>query len=200
MTIFDYVAGALLLVSGLVGLVRGATREVTTVVALVLAAIIAVFCVRFTGPIAASAIHAVWLADTVAVLVTFAVVYLLLRLIGMALTHTVQQTGLSGLDRLLGFGVGLVRGLVVLGGFILLVNAATPPERMPRWITTAKLYPLASAAGGALRAFAPEGMKMAHDVAPALEDAVSGHDETTGRAHDRKRHRTDQDDQSEDDR
>jgi len=167
-TAFDYAAGLLLLVSGLFGFARGATHEITTVLALVAAAILSVAALRFTGPLALHAIHTPWLATAAAVLLTFILVYAVLRLIGGALTRGVKQTSLSGLDRLLGFGVGLVRALVAMGGFILLIDAATPPERMPAWITGAKLYPLASAASGALRTFAPQGLKVAHDVAPAI--------------------------------
>lgn len=173
MTAFDYAAGILLVVSGLFGFARGATHEVTTVVALVVAAILAVAALRFTGPLALHAIHTPWLAKAAAVLLTFILVYAILRLIGGALSRGVKQTSLSGLDRLLGLGVGLVRALVVLGGFILLIDAATPQERMPAWITGAKLYPLASAAGGALRTFAPRGLKVAQSVAPDLADDVT---------------------------
>ena len=35
MTAFDYIAGAILIVSGVIGLARGATREITTVIAFV---------------------------------------------------------------------------------------------------------------------------------------------------------------------
>jgi membrane protein required for colicin V production len=171
---FDYAAGLLLVVSGLFGFARGATHEITTVVALVVAAILAVGALRFTGPLALHAIHTPWVAKAAAVLVTFILVYAILRLIGGALSRGVKQTSLSGLDRLLGFGVGLVRALVVLGGFILLIDAATPPERMPGWITGAKLYPLASAAGGALRTFAPRGLKVAETVTPDLADDMTG--------------------------
>ena len=186
MTAFDYAAGVLLLVSGLFGFARGATHEITTVVALVVAAILAVAALRFTGPLALHAIHTPWLAKAAAVLLTFIVVYIVLRMIGGALTRGVKQTSLSGLDRLLGFGVGLVRALVALGGFILLIDAATPPERMPAWITGAKLYPLASAAGGALRTFAPQGLKVAHDVAPSLADTVPGDPPATRSPHHRR--------------
>jgi membrane protein required for colicin V production len=173
MTAFDYAAGALLLLSGLLGLARGATHEVTTVVALVAAAILAVAALRFTDPLALQMIHTPWLAKAAAILVTFVLVYAALRMIGGALTRGVKQTSLSGLDRLLGFGIGLVRAMVVLGGFILLVDAATPPERMPAWIRGARLYPLASAAGGALRTFAPRGLRVAETVAPTLADDVA---------------------------
>ena len=182
-TAFDYTAGLLLLVSGLFGFARGATHEITTVVALVVAAILSVAALRFTGPLALHVIHTPWLAKAAAVLLTFILAYAVLRLLGGALTRGVKQTSLSGLDRLLGFGVGLVRALVALGGFILLIDAATPPERMPAWITGARLYPLASAAGGALRTFAPQGLKVAHDVAPSLADAVPDESAATPAPH-----------------
>ena len=175
MTLFDLGAGLVLLVSGVMGLARGATREVTTVIAFVLAAVAAVLCLRFTGPLAAQAIHTVWMANTAAVLVAFIVVYIVLRLIGGSLTQRVRQTAaLSGLDRALGFAIGLVRGLLVVGAVALLIEGATPAERRPAWITQAKLFPLASAAGNALRALAPRGLKAAQGVAPAVEKAVRG--------------------------
>jgi membrane protein required for colicin V production len=114
------------------------------------------------------------MAKAAALLVTFILVYIALRMVGGALTRGVRQTSLSGLDRLLGLGVGVVRALVALGGFMLVIDAAMPPERMPAWITGAKLYPLASAAGGALRTFAPQGLKVARDVAPTLADGAEG--------------------------
>ncbi|MDQ2860774.1 MAG: CvpA family protein [Pseudomonadota bacterium] len=172
LTQFDIVAGLVLAVSGLIGLARGATREVTTVIAFVLAAITAVFGLRFTGPLARHFIATPWIANTVAILIVFVIVYIVLRMIGGRLTHGVRQTILSGFDRALGFAIGLVRGLVVIGLFTLLINAATP-DRMPAWITRAKLYPLANVAGGALRAFAPQGFKVAHDVATGAEQAVT---------------------------
>jgi membrane protein required for colicin V production len=172
MTTFDYIVGAILLISGLIGWVRGATREVTTVIAFIVAAVVAVFGVRFTGPIAEHFIKTVWLAHVAAILGLFVIVYIVLRMIGGALTRGVKMTPLSGIDRLLGLGLGLVRGLVVVGVFFLVMTAATPGSRMPAWITKAKSYPIASLAGHALRQFAPHGFAKAKEAAPALEHAV----------------------------
>ncbi len=192
MTTFDYIAGFILITSGLFGFARGATREITTVIAFTLAAVFAVFALRATGPLARVMIHTVWLANTAAILAGFIFAYVVLRLIGGALVNSVRQTSLSGLDRVLGLGIGIVRALVVLGGFTLLLNAATPPERMPAWILHAKLYPLASAAGGALRAFAPKGLKAARGVAPDLAKAMAGDPdpETPDNAPSHTRHRS----------
>ena len=172
MTLFDVVAGLVLLASGLIAFIRGATREVTTVLAFIAAVFVAVFGLRFTAPIARHAIHTAWIANSVAVLVLFVAAYIVFRVIGGALTQKVRQTALSGLDRLLGLGIGLVRGAVIVGAFTLLINAATPPERMPAWISKAKLYPAASGVASLLRAVAPEGLRMAHTVEPSVRDAV----------------------------
>ena len=69
MTLFDIIALSLLGVSALVGFVRGALREVTTVVAFVIAAFAAVFGLRFAGPLARAALHPAWLGNVTALLV-----------------------------------------------------------------------------------------------------------------------------------
>jgi membrane protein required for colicin V production len=179
LTGFDILAGLVLLVSGLVGYARGATREVTTVIAFLLAVAAAVIGLRFTSPIARHFIHTPWMANAAAALALFIVAYIAFRMVGGALTRSVRQTAtLSGVDRVLGFGIGLIRGLVVLGAFALLIDAATPPERKPAWFLTARLYPLARASGAALEALAPKGLEVAHSVAPVIHDAVDGVDDT----------------------
>jgi membrane protein required for colicin V production len=165
MTLFDLIAGLVLLASALIGFARGATREVTTVVAFVLAVAFATIGVRFVSPIMQQAIHIVWMANTAAVLLLFIFAYVVLRLAAGGLSRRVQQTaGLSGLDRVLGLVIGLVRGLVVIGGFALLLSAVTPEPR-PDWLTRAKLYPVAKAVGDGLRAFAPKNLKAVRDAA-----------------------------------
>jgi membrane protein required for colicin V production len=171
---FDIAVGLVLVVSGLIALIRGATREITTVIAFLLAVFIALYGLRFTGPIAQHAISTGWIASAVAALVTFIAAYIVLRVIGGAITRRVQQTaGLSSLDRILGLAIGLVRGAVVVAAVTLLINAATPPERLPAWIAKARLYPAATMGANALRALAPEGLRMAHSVGPAVRDAVA---------------------------
>ena len=174
MTLFDYFALGILLVSGGVGFVRGATREITTVVAFLCAAALSMFSLRLTGPIARHLVHAGWLADAAAVLSVFVAVYIVVRLLGGMATRGVRATGMSGLDRALGLGVGLARGLVALGALTLLISAATSIDRMPGWVTNAKTYPLADAAARGLKTFAPKSLKFAQEAVPGAENAVAG--------------------------
>ncbi|QUD88832.1 CvpA family protein [Phenylobacterium montanum] len=177
MTLFDFIALVILGVSTLVGLIRGALREVTTVVAFVGAVFIALFALRFTAPMAKAAIHPAWAGNAVAVVVVFLAAYLLLRVIAAAATRSVHQTQVLGTaDRLVGGAFGLVRGLVALGLMTLLFHAATPPEQVPDWISKAKLHPLAEVCATALKTLAPKGLSMAHQLTPAITSAVKGGD------------------------
>ena len=173
MTLFDVIALALLAVSAGVGFFRGAVREMATVLALLVAAAIALWGLRLSGPLAREVMEPAWAANVAAIVVVFTVVYIVLRLLGGGLANRVQATNVLGfLDRLIGAGFGLLRSLVVLGAFSLALNAATPPERMPAWITGAALYPLTRAAGGVLKTFAPKGFDVADRLRPAISDAV----------------------------
>lgn len=177
MTAFDYAGAAVLLISGVVGWARGFTREVVTVIALVLSAVLAMYAVRFTGPLARHIIHTAWLANVLAIVAVFILVYVCVRVIGSAITNRVRETVLSGPDRMLGLGVGLVRGLAVLGAFALFIHVATPPTRVPAWYANARLYPVANLSGSALRTLAPRGFALAKTMEPRLEHAIKGEDE-----------------------
>ena len=182
MTLFDIIALLILGVSCVVGLVRGALREVTTVVAFVVAVFVALLSLRFTAPLARAAVHPAWAANAVAVIVVFLAAYLLIRVLAGALTRTVHDTQILGTaDRLIGGAFGLLRGLVALGLMTLLFHAATPPEQVPGWISEAKLHPLAEMSATALRTLAPKGLSIAHRLSPALSKAVrSGGDPSQG--------------------
>jgi membrane protein required for colicin V production len=179
MSLFDIIAGLLLIVSAIVGLRRGATHEVTTVLAFVAAAVIAVFGLRFTGAVARHMVATPWMANVAALLVSFVAAYIILRLIAGMLTRGVQATVLSGPDRVLGGGIGVARGLIAIGACLLLIDAAVPPQRLPVWITGARLYPVADASASLLRVFAPQGWKLAGDAAPGVANEILGGPGTT---------------------
>jgi membrane protein required for colicin V production len=188
-TQFDLIVILLLSVSGLIGCLRGAAREVMTALAFFLAVVVSLLTLRFASPLFRHWAHPVWLANSLAALTIFVIVYLGVRLLGARLVHDLRQRDhLSLLDRVLGLAIGLIRGIVLLGVFQLVFNAATPAERMPAWIAKARLYPLAVDSGHALRLLAPQGSAVANKLAPALERAVvetssSPSDQTVENAH-----------------
>jgi membrane protein required for colicin V production len=173
-TQFDLIALLILAASGLIGFARGALRELTTLIAFVAAVAIALFALRFTGPIGRHWVHPAWLGNAVALLLGFLVSYIAVRMVGAGVSRSVHDVhALGGLDRVAGLGIGLVRGFVVLGVFQLVFAAATPPERMPKWISHAALYPAAADSGRALKALEPKGLAVASKLAPTLKQAVT---------------------------
>jgi membrane protein required for colicin V production len=185
MTLFDIAGGLVLIVSALAGWIRGGTREVAWVAAFVLAAVISLFALRYSGPIARHAIHTVWMANVVAILVLFLAAYILLRVIAAAFTRSLHRTNtLGGLDRAAGAAFGVIRGLAILGLANLVINAITPADRMPHWISGAMLYPLSDVSAQTLKKFAPQGATLARQVGPTIGHAVE-EDDTTNSAENR---------------
>jgi len=170
-TLFDIVIAVILGVSALVGLSRGAMREMTNVASFVLAVFIAVFGLRFSGPIAAHSIHPGWAANIVAIGLVFLVAYIILRIIGGAMTGSVRGSPVVGpVDRILGLGFGLVRGLIMVGLIVMVLGTAFG-DHMPHGIADAKLFPLAQASATALKAIGPRISPFANHAA---ENAAAG--------------------------
>jgi len=169
MTQFDLLVFVLLAISAAVGFARGAAREIAALVALIGAALIAIFTLTASARAARHFIRTEWLAAGCALLVVFLVVYVILRIVGAALARRIQETRFVGaLDRSVGLAIGLVRGLIVLGALELMFVAATPEDLRPHWIVGATTWPLAQDMGKALKAVAPQGLDIAQRLRPAL--------------------------------
>lgn len=170
---FDIVVLSILLASAGVGFYQGAAREMVAVLSFLIAAVVALLALRFTGPMGRAIVDPDWAGTAGAVLATFVLVYGALRLTGAGLARRIQETQILGLlDRTVGLGFGLIRAFVVLGAFNLAFNAATPVELRPKWMTGAVFYPMTTAAAQILKAFAPRGLDMANRLKPAVSEAV----------------------------
>jgi membrane protein required for colicin V production len=174
-TQFDLIVAALLVISAGVGFLRGAIREVAALVALVGAAFVAIYGLPIATPLVLHLIHTRWLAATIALVGLFAVVYVALRLIGAGIARNVQRTHVLGtLDRVVGLGIGVARGLVVMGGLYLMFNAATPEDLRPHWITGSLTWPVSRSMGELITDVAPNGLGLAGRVRPAFDKAMHG--------------------------
>ena len=170
---FDIIVLSLLLASAGFGFWQGATHEMVGVLSFVLAVAAAVYGLRITGPPARHLLHPDWAGTVAAVVLTFIVVYGLLRLTGAGLARRIKETQVLGmLDRTIGLGFGLLRAFVFLGLFNLAFTAATPPSLTPKWLTGSTFYPLSESCGEMLRHLAPKGADLAGKLTPALTDAV----------------------------
>jgi len=174
LTLFDIVAGLLVLVSAMLGFSRGAVREVVTLVSFTLAAMAAVFLLPISHPIAHALVKPAWASKIVAIAVIFVVAYIALRISGASISAALhRQAALGALDRTLGFVLGAGRGLVALGLFCLVFGAVTPRFLQPPWIIGGPLYGVGRASGALIASLAPSGLKAVGGFGRVMTDQVS---------------------------
>jgi membrane protein required for colicin V production len=127
MTSIDLLALAILAISILVGLLRGFTRELFSLGALLLA----VLAARALSPWLAPRLPGLGeagLGYAAAIAIIFVLVLLLAGLAGMLMGSAVRLAGLGGYDKLLGGLFGLARGVVVLVLLTLLAGLTAMPR------------------------------------------------------------------------
>lgn len=116
----DYLVIAVVIVSAIVGALRGFLREAIALGAWLIALFLAwhfsdLIAPHLGGLMADSEVRP-WAARVI-----ITVLILLLGAgIGATLSHFVRLSMFSGMDRLLGFAFGLLRGFVLLGVFVIL--------------------------------------------------------------------------------
>lgn len=155
MTALDIFVILLLGGGALVGFVRGFVHEVLALAAW-LGAIVALKL--FHAPMTEHA--AGWTsspagAAALAFGLIFLPVYFIVRAIAGKAGHVSRRSVLGPVDRFLGGGFGMLKGLVGATLFFLLANLATdmvygPDEERPEWMTESRTFPLLNASGRAI--------------------------------------------------
>ncbi len=172
MTAFDLITLGVIVVSAMTGFTRGALRELVGLFAFTLSALGTIALLPVTAPLARHLVHPGWLAAATAAVVTFAGIFIMLRLLAASLTATLDRASLlGGANRLGGLVFGALRGLVVLGLFALLFNRVTPADLQPRWITRSLTYPMAQGSARLLQSVMPTRLRLPTGL-PEMTDAV----------------------------
>ncbi|MBA4803094.1 MAG: CvpA family protein [Brevundimonas sp.] len=174
MTGFDVIAILVILASAGAGWVRGATREVITLLSFVLAAFVALVALPATAPIGRGLVDPDWGGTILAAVVSFLLIYFGIRILGSTLSKRAQaHPQLGGVDRFFGLFVGAARALVLLGAIHLVVVAAMPGERTPRWLTEAAVRPLSAGAARLIQIVLPGIGRGADALTPLVASSVS---------------------------
>ena len=154
MVAIDYIILAIVLVSAVTGLIQGFLREVFSLVSWVLAVWLAwkigPSLEPHLGGVLRQAPYGLWAGRAI----VFIAVLVIGGIIGAILNYYVRLSIFSGLDRLLGFVLGLVRGVVIVGVAVLLAQQARLDGET--WWKKSKLLPVVQPVAGVLRALAGE--------------------------------------------
>ena len=135
MTWPDYATGAMFLASIAWGTWRGLLREIVAILGWVIAFLAAGL---FSGPLSErlqDLIQVSQLRVIAAYVSIFVGALVVTTIAGLVVARLAQAAGLGGLDRLLGAGFGVLRGVLILVVFALLAGL-TPLPRQAAWTSS----------------------------------------------------------------
>jgi membrane protein required for colicin V production len=154
-TLLDGIVIAFTLVSAMLAMVRGFSREVLSIASWVAAAAAAYFFYPAVLPYLAPYIDHPTIALAASAAVVFFVALIVVTVITMKIADFIIDSKVGALDRTLGFLYGAGRGLLVLAVALLffgwLVGSNPPP-----WVTEAKSRPLLEGIGTWLQGILPD--------------------------------------------
>lgn len=159
-TLFDGILIGLMLVSGVLAMIRGFSREILSVASWVAAAVAAAYFYPLLSPTVAPYTAAIndskTVADIAAAAVIFLIALIVVSLITMRIADFIVDSKIGALDRTLGFVFGALRGalLVVIG--LLFLNWLMPTDSQPSWIANSKSKPMLDSIGESIVQMLPD--------------------------------------------
>ena len=163
--ILDFILVGIMLISGLLALMRGFTREVLSLVAWGAAAIAAFFAV-FTPELVQLAMpytNSELLSKIAVGGVAFLIVLIIMSIISVKIADLVLDSAIGGFDRTLGFAYGLGRGLILVVVAYLFYIWLIPHDKREDWVRNARSLPVIESVGQFVISFLPP------DIAETLQ-------------------------------
>ena len=154
MVAIDYIIIAIVLVSAVTGLIQGFLREVCALVTWVLAVWLAwkfgASLEPYLGGALRQAPYGLWAGRGI----VFIIVLVVGGITGAIINHYIRLSMFSGLDRLLGFLLGVLRGVVIVG--VAMVLAQQVKLDGEGWWKKSRLLPNLQPVANMLRSVAGE--------------------------------------------
>jgi membrane protein required for colicin V production len=166
--LLDLILFGIMLISGLLALMRGFTREVLSLVAWGAAAA-AGFVAAFNPQLvelAGQYVEPEIVARIAAGGVAFLVVLIIVSLVSVKIADFILDSAAGAFDRTLGFIYGLLRGLVLVAVAYLFYGWLTPPDRQEEWVRNAQTLPYIKTVGDFILDFIPP------DIAETLRNTA----------------------------
>lgn len=138
---FDIAVLVILGLSGLLAFMRGISRELISILALLIGLAGALFVFGHYRFNVQNVIKPGWFADGLLFIGVFGPLYLLASMIMSGWVKKIRGRTPGLLNRLLGLGFGLVRGGILASLFVLVVSKLARTEASVQWMNTAVTYP-----------------------------------------------------------
>lgn len=154
-TLLDGILLGFTLVSAVLAMVRGFSREILSIASWVAAAIAAFFFYPLLTPALRPYISNEKIAMAAAAGVVFLIALIIVTIITMKIADFIIDSRVGALDRTLGFLYGAARGILVVAVGLLFFNWLVASNQ-PAWIAQAKSRPLLDAVGMKIQSILPD--------------------------------------------
>ena len=180
LTLLDFILLAIMLVSGLLALMRGFTREVLSLVAWGAAAVAAYFAIKQPFLVEWAKTNVPYLEKEILAQIAvgataFLIVLIIVSIISVKISDWVVDSAAGSFDRTLGFIFGVARGFIFVAIAYLFYGWLLPFDKQESWVRSAYSLPMIKSAGEGLLSFMPP------DIADTLNNTAlaTGGDKTS---------------------
>jgi membrane protein required for colicin V production len=153
--IFDLIIGALVILSLAIGFLRGFCNEVFTIFGWIAAVIATIYFTPVLLPFGHKLIEKEWLARLATSSAIFLVTLAVCSAISYIATRTLHASKLGMVDRIMGFGFGALRAIVLLGLGYLLFTYVFKEDNRPEYVTKSHSKPFLEASAEWIQTIVP---------------------------------------------
>jgi len=182
-TLLDGILIVIMLISALLAMIRGFSREILSIISWIVAAVAALYFYKALSPSVMNLVGDVinksqTVADIIAAASIFLIVLIIVSYLTMLLADYIVDSRIGVLDRTLGFIFGAARGgllvIVALMGFLGLAN-----DNVPEWIDKAKSKPMLVSVGNGIIQALPENLlqTLQKAIAPDSNEKKEGEED-----------------------
>src|SRR5574337_66428 len=184
----DLAVLAIVLISAILSMLRGFSREVLAIASWAAAAAAAYYFYPAIMPYLAPYIHKELIAEVASAAIVFFATLLVVSLFTVRISDAILDSKIGALDRSLGFVFGVARGFLLAVVAFAIFNWLVSDKQQPDWVKNAKTRPVLTETADKIVAMLPEDAASTIDswiksksgaVAPANEEPP---DETPGAA------------------
>ena len=176
----DLAVLAIVLVSALLSMLRGFSREVLAIASWAAAAAAAYYLYPVVTPYLTPYIHKDVIAQAAAAAIVFFATLIVVSLFTVRLSDAILDSKIGALDRTLGFVFGVARGFLLAVVAFAIFNWLVSDKQQPEWVKTAKTRPILTDTADKIVALLPEDAAATIDawiksrgaVTPANEEPI----------------------------
>lgn len=152
----DVILIIIMLLSALLAMVRGMTREILSIASWIAGALATIYFFPLFRETVRASLQPNWLADIILAVGIFVGTLVIVSFITMRLSDFVLDSRIGPLDRTLGFVFGLFRGLFLVVIAFIFFDWLVPPQNQPNWIKNARSTEMLRSTGDKIIGLLPD--------------------------------------------